>query len=71
MINQGFSKQMLLKQIKKAFNRHPEAFQKDYIMALDIVSKIAVTKLFHDGGPCHIKHRDFLYDRDLCHERVA
>ena len=26
MINQGVSKQMLLKQIQKTFNRHPEAF---------------------------------------------
>ena len=28
MINQGGSKHMLLKQIKKVFNRHPGAFQK-------------------------------------------
>ena len=34
---------MLLKQIKKVFNRHPEAFQKLHIMASDIVSKFAAT----------------------------
>ena len=43
MINQSGSKQMLLKQIKKAFNRHPEAFQKNQVMASDNVDKIAVT----------------------------
>ena len=44
MINQGSPKHMLLKHIKKAFNRHPEAFHKyhKYIMASDIVSNIAV-----------------------------
>ena len=31
---------MLLKHIKKAFNRHPEAFHKYHIMAPDIVSEI-------------------------------
>ena len=30
MINQGRFKHMLLKQIKKAFNRHPEVFQSYY-----------------------------------------
>ena len=43
MINQAGSKQLLLKQIKKAFNRHPKAFQKYHIIASDIVSKIAAT----------------------------
>ena len=31
---------MLLKHIKKAFNRHPEAFHKYHIMAPDIVGEI-------------------------------
>ena len=34
---------MLLKQIKKAFNRLPEAFRKCHIMDSDIVSKIYAT----------------------------
>ena len=34
---------ILLKQIKKAFNRHPEVFQKYYNMALDITGKTAAT----------------------------
>ena len=38
MTNQGGSKQ-----IKKAYNRHPEAFQKNCIMASNIASKIAAT----------------------------
>ena len=42
MINQGGFKQMYLKQIKKPFNRHVEAFQR-YVMASDIVCKIAAT----------------------------
>ena len=42
MISQGGSEYMLLKQIKKSFNRHPEDFQM-YIMASDIVSNIAAT----------------------------
>ena len=42
MINQGDSKRMLLKQIKKAFNRHLEACQR-YDTASGIVGKIAVT----------------------------
>ena len=42
MLSQGGSKHMSLKQIKKAFNRHPEAFQK-HIMTSDSVSKIAAT----------------------------
>ena len=37
------SKQLLLKQIKKSFNRHPKTFQKYHIVASDIVSKIAAT----------------------------
>ena len=41
MISQGVVPNMLLKQIKKAFSRHPEAFQKYPIMASDIVSKTA------------------------------
>ena len=32
VMNQGSSKQVLLKMVKKAFHRHPEAFQK-YVMA--------------------------------------
>ena len=43
MINQGVSKQMVLKQIEKAFNRHPEAFQKEYVMVLDILIKVTAT----------------------------
>ena len=43
MMNQGGSKPMILKQVKKAFQRYPEAFQKYHIMASDIVSKIAAT----------------------------
>ena len=45
MINQGWPKHMLLKHIKKSFNRHPEAFNKYHkyhIMASDIVSNIAM-----------------------------
>ena len=34
---------ILLKQIKKTFNRHSEVFQKYYNMALDITSKTAAT----------------------------
>ena len=34
---------MLLKQIKKAFNRQPEAFQKSHILASHIIIKIAAT----------------------------
>ena len=41
MINQTGSKHLLLKQIKKTFNRHQEAFEKCHIIASDIVSKIA------------------------------
>ena len=44
MINQGDSKRMLLKQIKKAFNRHLEACQR-YDMASGIVGKIAATSI--------------------------
>ena len=43
MINRGGSRYILLKQIKKEFNRHPEAFQKYPTMASDVVSKIATT----------------------------
>ena len=43
VINQGSSKQMILKQIKKAFNRHPEPFQKYHTMASYTVSRIAAT----------------------------
>ena len=42
MINEGGSKHILLKQNKKAFNRHPEAFQK-YHTTSDIVSKVDAT----------------------------
>ena len=42
MISQDVFKHMLLKQIKKAFSRYPEVIQKFYIMASDIVSKLAV-----------------------------
>ena len=48
MINQGRPKHMLLKHVKKAFNRHPEAFHKYHkyhIMASDIVSNIAVASI--------------------------
>ena len=41
-ISQDDSKHMVLKQIKKAFNRHPKVFQK-YIMDSDIASRIAAT----------------------------
>ena len=41
-ISQGDSKHMLLKQIKKAFNRQPEVSQ-EYIMDSDIVSRITAT----------------------------
>lgn len=41
MISQDSSRQMLLKQIKKLFNRHPEAFQKYHVMVSDIINKIA------------------------------
>ena len=43
MICEGAFKNMFLRQIKKAFNRHPQAFQKYYIMGSDIVSNIAST----------------------------
>ena len=43
MIDQGESKHMLLKQIKKSFNRHPEAFQKFHSVASDIPSRIDAT----------------------------
>ena len=43
MTRQGGSKYMLLKQIKKVFNRHPEAFQKSHIIASDTVSKLSAT----------------------------
>ena len=43
LISPDRSKHMVLKQIKKAFNRHPKAFQKYQIMVSDIVSKIAAT----------------------------
>ena len=38
-------KHMLLKHIKKAFNRHPKAFHKYHIMASDIGSEIAAAYL--------------------------
>ena len=38
---------MLLKHIKKAFNRHPEAFHKYHIMASDIVSEIKNKQSVH------------------------
>ena len=44
MISQGGSKHMFLKQIKKTFSRHPEAFWK-YAMASDIVSQIVPTSI--------------------------
>ena len=34
---------MILKQIRKAFNRHPEPFQKYHTMASYTVSRIAAT----------------------------
>ena len=40
MISHGGYKHILLKPIKKAFNRLPQVFQK-YVMALYISSKIA------------------------------
>ena len=40
-INQGGTKHMLLKQIEKAFNRHPDAFQNYHIMDSDTVNKTA------------------------------
>ena len=43
MINQAGSKHLLLKQIRKAFNRHPKDFPKYYIMPSDIVNKSATT----------------------------
>ena len=43
MINQSGSKHLLLKQIRKAFNGHPKAFQRYHIIASDIISKIAAT----------------------------
>ena len=43
MTRQGGSKYMLLKQIKKVFNRHLEAFQKSHIIASDTVSKLSAT----------------------------
>ena len=50
--SQDDSKHLVLKQIKKAFNRHPKVFQK-YIMDSDIVSRIAATEIqdvFLAGG---------------------
>lgn len=41
MISQDSSRQMLLKQIKKLFNRDPEAFQKHHVMVSDIINKTA------------------------------
>ena len=38
---------MLLKHIKKAFNRHPEAFHKYHIMASHIVSEIENKQSVH------------------------
>ena len=43
MINEGGSKQMLSRQIKNAFKRHPELFQKYHIMASGIVSNTETT----------------------------
>ena len=43
MINQAGSKHLLLKQIRKAFNRHPKDFPKYHIMPSDIVNKSATT----------------------------
>ena len=43
MIKEGDSKHILLKQIKKVFNRHPEAFPECHTMASDIVSAIVAT----------------------------
>ena len=43
MICEGAFKNMFLRQIKKAFNRHPQAFQKYHIMGSEIVSNIAST----------------------------
>ena len=37
MISKAGSKHMFLKQIKKTFNRYPEALQKYHTMASDIV----------------------------------
>ena len=45
MINPGKFKHMLLKHIKKVFNRHSEAFNKYHIMVSDTVSKIAAAYL--------------------------
>ena len=39
---------MLLKQIKKTFNRHLESLQK-YIIASDIISKITATRSVSDS----------------------
>ena len=41
MISHGGYKHILLKPIKKAFNRLPQVFQKYHVMALYISSKIA------------------------------
>ena len=43
MTSQGGSEYMLLKQIKKVFNRHPEAFQKSHIIDSDTVRKLSAT----------------------------
>ena len=43
MINQAGSRHLLLKQIKKTFNRYPKAFQKYHIIASGIVSNIGAT----------------------------
>ena len=45
MINQWGSKHLLLEQIKKKFNRHPEAFWKYNIMPADIIGKIVATSV--------------------------
>ena len=42
MTNEAGFKNLLLKQIKKTFNRHLESLEK-YIIASDIVSKITAT----------------------------
>ena len=43
MTNQAGSKHLILKQIKKAFNRNPKAFQKCHIRASVIVNKTDAT----------------------------
>ena len=45
MIIKAGSKHMLLKQIKKTFNRDPEVLSKYHTMASDIVSNIAPTEI--------------------------